>query len=139
MKLCNWFVEFPEYRRCFNPVEVGSDRCAKHRRERAPRPGALSQAVKDYVRRRDKYSCAVCGGPALEVDHIRELSSFEDWELPQANSLTNLQLLCDVHHREKTDAYLARVARRPVVFHDRSTSARARKRRRLRSLGFGVD
>lgn len=59
----------------------------------------LSDAVRTAVLNRDGEKCRKCGEPAAEIDHIRGSSS----------ALTNLQLLCDRCHNEKTVATFIRI------------------------------
>lgn len=48
------------------------------------------------VRRRDGYTCRMCGSYGREVDHIIPVSEGGQYVL------SNLQVLCVGHHREKT-------------------------------------
>lgn len=139
-KLCNWYEEFPKYVRCDNFAEPGEYRCEEHPKEKIyKRSGDLTEAHKDAIRQRDNYQCAVCGEYAIEVDHIEELALFSDADRWKANLASNLQLLCKKHHKNKTNEFRESRAKKDDDMYDRSISARARKKRRLRNLGYGVN
>ena len=137
-KYCNWVQEFPAYQSCFNMAEGSSGRCDEHPKEKPKRAGNLTTAQKDAIRQRDEGICAECGEPANEVDHIVELYHFDEDELWKANLASNLQLLCKIHHQEKTTKFRREELRTPVAdIHDRSLSPRARKKRRMKAQGYG--
>lgn len=74
---------------------------------RGSRWGAGRRAVPAEVRRqvmeRDGWRCRVCGAPATVVDHIVNVARIEDERLPiDPDGLSNLQAMCDLHHRSKT-------------------------------------
>lgn len=109
-------------------------RCAEHQREsfrgagdKRRRVPPLGKAEKDFIRERDYHVCRQCGAPAHEVDHIVEVAD------GGGNNPSNLQLLCDEHHRSKT--------RRSQVAHlqgreHKAQLARARRYRRSGRKGF---
>ena len=85
------------------PVRVGY--CDGHAPAPWTRPSAHTRSrPKDWqarvrrVRRRDGYRCRVCNQPGIEVDHIIEVADGGTWDL------SNLQTLCETHHRAKTAA-----------------------------------
>ncbi|WNM69930.1 HNH endonuclease [Rhodococcus phage GuyFagieri] len=94
------------------------------RRRRVP---ALTDDEKRFVRERDFGVCRDCGAPAHEVDHIVEVADGGD------NRPSNLQLLCDYHHAQKTrnsqEAWKSSEVRR-------GTSSRAKAKRRTRERGL---
>ena len=65
-----------------------------------------------------RYVCKVCHGYADEVDHIKEISSFNT-DLAKAKACydeKNLQALCRKCHKKKTAEYLKkRFSKNPVV------------------------
>lgn len=132
MRFCSWFTEEPRYRACTNAALPGKSRCAEHQIKR--RQGDFTAAIRRQVV--DLYGgrCAVCGEPGTEVDHIVELAEFQPHERWQANLISNLQLLCFMHHSAKTRAYNA-AEENPNDYH---RSARSRKRSRMRRNNFGV-
>lgn len=136
-KMCTWFTESPRYERCFNHALPGKSRCTEHFREvqKRPRQFGLTEEVKQYVRQRDDFTCMNCGNAGYEVDHIVELAEFSGIEKNQANLPSNLQTLCRECHLEKTNRY-RREAAIETNYHDRSISARARKKQRMRKRGF---
>ena len=46
------------------------------------------QTLKEFVRKRDGYTCQACGEPAKDVDHIIPFAISHD------STLSNLQVLC---------------------------------------------
>ena len=121
-------------RAIFNARNGDDFRCPSHQRvswegvsDKRRRVPALTEAEKNFVRERDWGVCCYCGAEAREVDHVKEVSDGGD------NRPSNLQLLCDEHHREKTrrgqEEWKADDARR-------GTSARAKAKRRRRQQGF---
>lgn len=108
-------------------------RCEAHQREswagrsdkkRAVPP--LTEEEKQFIRDRDWHVCAECGEPAHEVDHVVEVAD------GGTNAPSNLQLLCDPHHRQKTR--LSQEKWKSDDRRDTSPRARAKRRRRLRGL-----
>lgn len=108
-------------------------RCKEHWRkswvgvsDKKRRVPALTEEQKDYVRERDFHVCRLCGDDANEVDHIHEVADGGD------NRPSNLQLLCDSCHRQKT-----RTSQESWNDGDRGdTSARAQAKRRRRRQGL---
>lgn len=136
-KLCSWRDPDAPAKKCRNLAvisKIGEDfRCEDHLRESWAGAGdrkrsvpALTQDEKDYIRERDWHVCRTCGKPAIEVDHIVEVAD------GGTNDQANLQLLCGLHHREKTiKSKMKRHAERPA-----KRSARANAKRRHRSMGL---
>ena len=136
-KTCSW--RDPDNKRVGCPKTAviapnGDDfRCQAHWRkswqgtsDRKRSVPALTQAEKDFVRERDWHVCRICGEEAHEVDHIREVADGGD------NRPSNLQLLCDYHHKKKT-----RASQESWNDGDRGdTSARAQAKRRRRRQGL---
>lgn len=119
-------------------AEGKSGRCEDHPKKKPKRAGDLTTAHKDAIRQRDGHVCAECGEPANEVDHIVEIYHFDEDELWKANLPSNLQLLCGIHHKEKTTKFRREeLQKKPADIHDRSISPRARKKRRMREQGYG--
>ena len=57
----------------------------------------VTEAAKRTVKRRDGNACVICGSNVkVEVDHMRGLQN------GGTNDLSNLALLCETHHAEKT-------------------------------------
>lgn len=138
-KYCNWYTEDPSYQDCQNRAEPGKRRCAEHKQVyKTRRTGDLTDAEKEYIRKRDDHRCAECGAYANDVDHIVELARISDADRWRANSPSNLQLLCPKHHNIKTAKFRTENAVKPASMYDRSISARARKKRRMRDQGYGV-
>lgn len=136
-KYCTWVTEEPRYQQCHNLAIAGTYRCAEHPAQKIRRIGNLSQAQKEAIRARDNHSCAVCGERANDVDHIQELSTFSHEDLWKANLPSNLQLLCDKHHKKKNKEFAKE--KRPEMFvYDHSVSPRANKKRRMRIEGYGI-
>lgn len=133
MRYCNWSQEYPEWKRCRKPAVPGTYRCEDHQTNKQGRRGGLTYAQKQFVREKFNFRCAICGKPAHEVDHIVEYHEFYDPR--EADKLDNLQLLCDEHHLEKTGRYRKSLIEEAGYF-DRSTSARNRKKKKLRKQGF---
>jgi len=65
----------------------------------AARP-LIEESIKRQVRQRYAFGCVVCGSPLYEYDHIVPYSQVGTHEVE------NLVLLCDGHHREKTNGLL---------------------------------
>lgn len=135
-KLCSWRDPERESIKCRRTAKVspvGEDfRCEEHWRKSWERGGdkkravpALPHAVKEMVRERDYHICRICGEPANEVDHIDEVVD------GGTNIPSNLQLLCDRHHREKTSA--RKMQKTPL---SNNVSAQARRNRQRRRMGL---
>lgn len=137
-KYCTWNTQEPSFRKCSNLAEPGSYRCKEHPAKITyARVGELSRAQKEAVRKRDSHRCAICGEYANEVDHIVELSTFDYSEVWKANLPSNLQLLCEKHHKEKTKNF--RKSQIPTfVTYDPTISPRANKKKRMKAEGYGV-
>lgn len=135
-RLCGWYTETPTYQECGAIIPDGETRCEKHRIQKA-RQLDLTEAAKKIVRDRAHGYCERCGAPGVEIHHIRELSSFAPWEKNLANHPNNLQLLCFNCHAQLTKDFNSSFSS-VVDDNDFRTSARSRKRRRLRARGFGV-
>ena len=52
------------------------------------------------VRRRCGFGCVLCGLPLYEYDHML------GWAQAQEHAANEITLLCDQHHREKTNGLL---------------------------------
>jgi 5-methylcytosine-specific restriction protein A len=89
---------------CVELAPVRKAYCDRH----APKPWANPSAhtksrPKDWharvnrARRRDRMRCRKCGQPGIQVDHIIEVADGGTWDLD------NLQTLCELHHRLKTE------------------------------------
>jgi 5-methylcytosine-specific restriction endonuclease McrA len=68
---------------------------------------AVSREYREFVLRRDNFTCRSCGQPGNQVDHIR-LYGFNG----NINHPLNLQVLCGDCHRAKTLADIQTVSRR---------------------------
>lgn len=66
----------------------------------ASRP-PIPEQIKLEVRRRCGFGCVICGLPLYEYDHI------VDWAIVQQHVAAQITLLCDRHHREKTNGLLS--------------------------------
>lgn len=67
--------------------------------------------VRDFIKRRDKMTCRICGDPITGryiVDHIKEVNetNVHDWDI--AYNPENLQLLCQSCHNGKTFSNLGK-------------------------------
>ena len=134
--MCSWRNPEDQRIKCRQTAvrtRQGDNRCADHQREKWAGQSdrkrrnlpPLTQSEKEYIRDRDHNSCAECGEPAHEVDHIVEAAD------GGTNLPSNLQLLCDTHHAKKTR--WSQSARQPI---DPKTSARAQAKRRRRRMGL---
>jgi 5-methylcytosine-specific restriction endonuclease McrA len=57
--------------------------------------------VRDYIMKRDHYSCVKCGRPAQEVHHIKHLTRENIWDPKITLNPDNLEALCrDCHFRQ---------------------------------------
>lgn len=137
-KTCSWRSGENPAIGCSRPaVEApnGDDfRCKEHWRKATltgnkGRQRPLTEAEKNYIRERDFHVCRQCGQPAREVDHIVEYAD------GGGNDPSNLQLLCDHHHNQKTR--LSQEAWDPGI--RRGTSARAQVKRKARAAGLYVQ
>jgi hypothetical protein len=63
---------------------------------RPPIPGPVKRAVRQEC----AFGCVICGLPLYEYDHIVPYAEVEE------HQVANLVLLCDLHHREKTNGLL---------------------------------
>lgn len=139
MRICNWYTESPRYVRCANFAIEGTSRCIEHQEVKPPRQGELTEAERRAVLERYDYTCVQCGLQGNQVDHIIPLEDFSPGQKHRANVLSNLQVLCDKHHKEKTRKQLRDKAEEGlghVNFFDTSTSARNRKKKRRRAQGI---
>ena len=59
---------------------------------------AAWRRLRQAVLTRDLHSCAICGADANEVDHIKRRAD------GGTDDLDNLQALCSMHHKAKTQA-----------------------------------
>ena len=66
--------------------------------ERPPIPAATKRAV----RQRCGFGCIICGMPLIEYDHMVEYSDNKN------HDADNITLLCDFHHRQKTNGLITR-------------------------------
>lgn len=60
----------------------------------------IPEPIKREVRRRCAFGCVICGLPLYEYDHLVPYSEVGE------HHAANLILLCDQHHREKTNGLL---------------------------------
>jgi len=60
----------------------------------------IPDAIKRIVRQRCGFGCVICGVPLYEFDHM------ETWAKEQEHDANNITLLCDQHHKEKTNKWL---------------------------------
>lgn len=134
-RYCNYSTETPRFERCINFAEPGGYRCSEHLIKKQKREGDLETSAKIAFRKQMNFECAECGGYAVEIDHIIEMIDFAPEDRWMANLPSNLQLLCYDHHLKKTANF--RKSRIDVGDpNDRSTTARNRKKKRMRSRGF---
>lgn len=61
----------------------------------------IPEPIKRKVRQRCGFGCVICGQPLYEYDHIDQYAKVKKHEAE------NLTLLCDKHHREKTNGLLS--------------------------------
>jgi trigger factor len=61
---------------------------------------AIPEAIKREVRQRCGFGCVVCGCPLYEYEHM------EEWAIVKRHVANEITLLCDRHHREKTNGLL---------------------------------
>lgn len=134
-RYCTFYTENP-YEPCMNVAVKGTYRCQEHPNKARPgRAGDMTSAIRQSVLARDNYKCVECGQPATEVNHIIPFASFPPEEKARANSLTNLESLCMKDHAVKT----AKQRKDWIIVDDPddfSTSARNRKKKRMRKRGF---
>lgn len=62
----------------------------------------IPEGIKREVRKRCGFGCVICGIPIYEYDHI------EEWSKVQKHEADNITLLCDLHHKEKTNRLLSK-------------------------------
>jgi trigger factor len=62
----------------------------------------IPRPVQREVRQRCGFGCVICGMPLYEYDHI------EDYAVVLEHRAENLTLLCDKHHKEKTNNLLTK-------------------------------
>ena len=62
----------------------------------------IPEDIKREVRKRCGFGCVICGIPIFEYDHI------EEWSKVQKHEANNITLLCDMHHKEKTNRLLSK-------------------------------
>lgn len=139
-KQCNWTQESP-FQACTALAINGTYRCRAHQVIRPVRYGELSRKEKEAIRARDEHQCVECGRPTEIVDHIVPLSEFDFNERWKANLPSNLQLLCESHHNNKTTDEKRAKHEEPefdplASMRDRSVSNRARKKARSRAKGI---
>ncbi|AXQ62059.1 HNH endonuclease [Gordonia phage Float294] len=134
-KLCSWRDPENMSRKCSRRAEEapnGDDfRCKEHWRKsfgvKVPtRDRPLTEDEKNFVRERDFHVCRECGEPAHQVDHIVERID------GGGNEPSNLQLLCDACHADKTRN--SQEEWRPGI--RRGTSSRAQVKRKARAAGL---
>lgn len=56
--------------------------------------------IQREVRQRCGFGCVICGMPLYEYEHM------EEWALVKRHVSDEITLLCDQHHREKTNGFL---------------------------------
>lgn len=56
--------------------------------------------IKREVRQRCYFGCVICGKPLYEYEHMKE------WAIVKRHLADEITLLCDQHHREKTNGLL---------------------------------
>lgn len=67
---------------------------------RPPIPSAMAREI----RQRCGFGCVICGMPLYEYEHMAE------WAIVKRHSADEITLLCDQHHREKTNGLLPKSA-----------------------------
>lgn len=60
----------------------------------------IPSAIKRGVRQKCHFGCVICGIPIFDYDHV------EEWSKTKVHEADNLILLCDAHHRAKTNGRL---------------------------------
>jgi hypothetical protein len=78
----------------------------------------IPEAIQREVRKRCGFGCVVCGCPIYEYDHIW------GYRRGHAHIAKEITLLCDLHHKEKTNRLLPSAA---VLRHDRNPYNMQRK------------
>lgn len=66
-----------------------------------PKRPAIPSDMKREVRRRCGFGCVICGLPLYEYEHM------EEWAIVRRHQADELTLLCDRHHKEKTNRLLS--------------------------------
>ena len=64
----------------------------------------IPRPIKRIVRQRCGFGCVICGKPLYEYDHII------DWAVTKKHRAEEITLLCDQHHKEKTNGLLPKAA-----------------------------
>ncbi len=60
----------------------------------------IKQEMKREIRQRCGFGCVICGLPLYEYEHMNE------WAIVRRHVASEITLLCDRHHREKTNGLL---------------------------------
>lgn len=61
---------------------------------------AIPEQIKREVRQRCHFGCVICGKPLYEYEHMKE------WAIVKRHIADEITLLCDQHHKEKTNGLL---------------------------------
>lgn len=61
----------------------------------------IPESIKREVRQRCGFGCVICGLPLYEYEHMNE------WAIVKKHVAADMTLLCDRHHREKTNGLLS--------------------------------
>lgn len=134
-RFCSWTGNGERFDKCRNLVTGNNYRCPEHQVKRDRSSHRLTEHQKREIREYFQYRCAVagCNERAHQIDHIREITDFPANQMHLANQISNLQLLCDLHHYQKTSRYIRENT--PAVD---TTSARNRKHKRMRDNGLWI-
>ncbi|MDH5700889.1 MAG: HNH endonuclease [Nitrospirota bacterium] len=68
--------------------------------EEKPSSRNIPEPIKREVRRRCGFGCVICGMPLYEYDHM------EGWAQVRRHDAEKITLLCDQHHKERTNELL---------------------------------
>ncbi|TCB46601.1 cell division protein [Acinetobacter terrestris] len=68
--------------------------------EEKPNSRNIPLPIQREVRQRCGFGCVICGMPLYEYEHM------EEWALVKRHVSDEITLLCDQHHREKTNGFL---------------------------------
>ena len=68
--------------------------------EEQPNSRNIPLPIQREVRQRCGFGCVICGMPLYEYEHM------EEWALVKRHVADEITLLCDQHHREKTNRLL---------------------------------
>ena len=68
--------------------------------EEKPNSRNIPLPIQREVRQRCGFGCVICGMPLYEYEHM------EEWALVKRHVADEITLLCDQHHREKTNGLL---------------------------------